>query len=71
MRQNYDSAETEVGKSTNPRSDGKELTTMKNDYENATVTVIGSAHDVILGTKQQIPRDSDTDPFLNVMDDDE
>lgn len=44
---------------------------MKNDYETATLTVIGSAHDVILGTKEEFPRDSDSDPFLNVMDDDE
>lgn len=44
---------------------------MKNDYETAAVTVIGSAHEVILGTKEDIRRDSDTDPFLNVMDDDE
>lgn len=44
---------------------------MKNEYETATVVAIGSAHDVILGTKEDIPRDSDQDQFLNVMDDDE
>lgn len=44
---------------------------MKNEYESASVAVIGSAHDVILGTKEDIPRDSDLDQFLNVMDDDE
>ena len=44
---------------------------MKNDYETAAVTVIGSAHEVILGSKTEIPRDSDVDPFLDVMDDDE
>jgi len=44
---------------------------MKNEYETAAVMVIGSAHDVILGTKEDIRRDSDTDPWLNVMDDDE
>ena len=44
---------------------------MYNDYENAAVTVIGSASEVILGSKEEIPRDSDTEPFLGVMDDDE
>jgi hypothetical protein len=44
---------------------------MKNEYETAAVTVIGSAHEVILGTKEDIRRDSVDDPFLNVMDDDE
>jgi len=44
---------------------------MNNDYENATVTVIGNAHDVILGAKIEAPRDSSEDPFLFFMDDDE
>ena len=44
---------------------------MKNDYETATVIVVGNAHDVILGAKVEAPRDSSEDPFLFVMDDDE
>lgn len=44
---------------------------MKNEYESAAMTEIGSAHDVILGSKEDIRRDSPDDPFLNVMDDDE
>lgn len=42
-----------------------------NNYETAAATVIGSAHDVILGTKEEIQRDSAQDPFLTVQDDDE
>lgn len=44
---------------------------MKNDYETAAATIMGSAHDVILGTKEDVQRDSPQDPFLVVMDDDE
>jgi len=44
---------------------------MNNDYEAGTVTVIGTAHDVILGPKVDVQRDSSDDPFLFVMDDDE
>jgi hypothetical protein len=57
--------------SVNPRSDGKEIKIMKNEYESAAVTVIGNAQEVILGTKEDIRRDSPEDPFLNIMDDDE
>jgi hypothetical protein len=45
---------------------------MKNDYESATVNAIGSAHDVILGVKEQLPpSESDTDLWCLIMDDDE
>lgn len=44
---------------------------MKNEYESAMLIVIGNAHDVILGAKEPVGKDSPDEPFLLVMDDDE
>lgn len=46
---------------------------MRNDYENATMSVIGSAHEVILGRKEPgPPYESDVDLwFVFIEDDDE
>lgn len=44
---------------------------MRNDYESAALILVGSAHDVILGSKEPVAFDSEADPFFLVMDDDE